>query len=62
MYCHDMKCCDGHSRRQIITADLLLATGFFYDCLKMSNAEDVSSALTRQSLGFITTGKLSVVK
>ena len=30
-------------------AALLLAAAFFFDCMKISSAKDVSSALNRQS-------------
>ena len=43
------------ARQEISTTALLLATALFYDCMKMSSAQDVSFALNRQSresLGF----------
>ena len=36
-------------RRDIFTVALLLATALFSDCLKMSNAQDLSSTLNKQS-------------
>ena len=36
-------------QREIFTAALLLAAAFFFDCMKMSSAKDVSSTLNRRS-------------